>query len=236
MIQVYDANKNLIHSFTAHTNIIEHIKILSNGNVASCSDDSTIKIWDTSSWSLIKTLSGHIKPVLQIEQIDNDTIVSASFDKTYIVWSISMGAKITMNIFSVSVEAVKFIPSSGLLAVGLASTSKNLQIYNWKTGDLVTTLNGHTNTVFGIEILDSRYIATASADKTAMVWDLTGLGSLKYTLKGHYAEVISLKLISSSLLASGSNDYTIKIWKWNKGSVIKSLTGHANVIWPLINT
>ena len=136
-----------------------------------------------------------------------------------------------MNIFSVSVEAVKYIPSSGLLAVGLASTSKNLQIYNWKTGDLVTTLNGHTNTVFGIEILDSRYIATASADKTAMVWDLTGLGSLKYTLKGHYAEVISLKLISSSLLASGSNDYTIKIWKWNKGSVIKSLTGHANVIW-----
>ena len=229
IMDVYDENKHLIHSFAAHADIIEHIKLLSDNNVASCSDDKMIKIWNTNTWSLIKTLSGHTSNVFQIDQIDSDTLVSASMDMTYRVWSISTGTQIASHTFTNQVYAVKII-SSGLLAVGLDAKNNNLQIYNWTMGTMVTNFVGHTDSVFNIEILDSRYIASASADKTAMVWDLTGSNPLKYTLGGHNSLVNSVKLLSSSLLATDSNDNTIIIWNWNIGSLVRTLTGHtANI-------
>jgi WD40 repeat protein len=95
--------------------------------VASCSGDFTIKIWDTLTWSPIQTLSGHSGIVYQIEQIDNDTIASASADLTCIIWKISTGAQITSKTFLYQLWVVKYIPSSGFLAVGLqGSFSENL--------------------------------------------------------------------------------------------------------------
>ena len=234
LIQVYDANKILAHSFTAHTSFIWHIKLLSDNNVASCSDDMMIKIWDATTWSLIQTLSGHTSGVYQIEQIDSDTIVSASWDNTYRVWSISTGAQIKIQTFANIVYAVKLL-KSGLLAVGLDSTSNNLQIFNWTMDTLITTLNSHTNRVNDIEILDSQFIASASVDKKVIIWDLTGSGSLKYSLSGHVNYVSCLKLISSTLLASTSHDKAIRIWNWNTGSLVRTLTGHTSWIWKSLD-
>ena len=212
---------------------VRHIKLLSNNNVAS-SGDMTIKIWDTTTWSLIQTLSGHTNGIYQIDQIDSDTIVSASWDYTYRVWSISTGAQIKIQTFAYTVFAVKLL-KSGLLAVGSAPAPSNLQIFNWTTGNLITTLNGHTNRVNDIEILDSQYIASASWDYNVIIWDLTGLGSLKFNLSGHTDQVLCLKLLSSTLLASGSKDTTIKIWNWNTGSLVQTFTGHTSWIWKSLD-
>ena len=238
-MDVYDENKHLIHSFAAHADIIEHIKLLSDNNVASCSDDKMIKIWNTNTWSLIKTLSGHTSNVFQIDQIDSDTLVSASMDMTYRVWSISTGTQIASHTFTNQVYAVKII-SSGLLAVGLQVASSNLQLYNWTMGTLITSLGGHTDTVFNIEILDSQNIASASADFNVIIWNLAGgtapgQSALAFTLSGHTDNVIDLKLLSSTLLASGSNDNTIKLWNWNVGSLVRTLTGHTSWIWKSLD-
>ena len=234
LIQVYDSNKILTQSFKAHDSIIKHIKMLSDNKVASCSTDMTIKIWDATTWSQIQTLSGHTAFVNQIEQIDSDTIVSSSDDTTYRVWSISTGAQIKNKTFANIVYAVKLL-KSGLLAVGLDSTSNNLQIFNWTMDTLITTLNSHTNRVNDIEILDSQFIASASVDKKVIIWDLTGSGSLKYSLSGHVNYVSCLRLISSTLLASTSHDKAIRIWNWNTGSLVRTLIGHTSWIWKSLD-
>jgi WD40 repeat protein len=94
-MQVYDANKIFLFSFAAHSELIELIKLLSNGNVATCSHDKLIKIWNMSAWSLVQTFSGHTGAVYQIEQIDSNTIVSASADWTVRIWSLSTGTMIS---------------------------------------------------------------------------------------------------------------------------------------------
>jgi WD40 repeat protein len=198
--------------------------------MASCADDNTIKIWNTTTWSLIKTFSGHTSNVNQIDQIDSDTLVSVSLDKTYRVWSISTGAQIKSHSFTNEVYAVKML-TSDVLALGLQFASNNLLIFNWTTGTSIKNLNGHSNTVFNIEILDSQYIASASADKDVIIWDLYASESLKYTLTGHSDIVFGLKLLSQTLLASGAYDNTIIIWNWKIGSLVRTLTGHDNFIW-----
>ena len=126
-MQVYDANKNLLCSFAAHSDAIEHIKLLSNGNVATCSDDQSIKIWNASTWSLLQTFKSHMKIVYGLEQIDANTIVSASSDGSVSIWSLSTGTLIKdwKPIPSSSAYAVKLL-SNGLLAVGLQAKSDNL--------------------------------------------------------------------------------------------------------------
>ncbi len=230
-IEVYDAYKRFLFSFAAHNDAIEHIKLLSNGNIASCSDDKTIKVWNTSTWSLAQTLSGHTDWVYQLEEINSNTLASASADRTVHIWNIKTGAIISIYSAGKPVYTVKLLPN-GYLAIGLqGSNQENLKIIDYKKSSLVKNLVGHTSTVFNFEVLDAKFLASASADMKVMIWDLTATNPLKYTLDGHSDTVMGLKLLSSTLLASGSYDKTIKIWDWTGGFLVRTLPGHTNFIW-----
>jgi WD40 repeat protein len=169
--------------------------------------------------------------VYQLEEIDSNTIASASKDRTVRIWNISSGVTISIFTSTKRVYAVKLL-TSGYLAIGFeAPNPNNLKIINYTSSSLITNLVGHMSSVFGLEILNSTYLASASADKNIMIWDLNGWGSLKYTLGGHTDNVMGLKLLSSTLLASGSYDSDIKIWDWTGGFLVRSLKGHTNFIW-----
>ena len=232
-IQVYDACKNLIYTFTAHDNSINQIKLLSNGNLASCSSDKTIKIWNTSTWTLIRTLFNHTDTVTNLDQIDENTLVSVSLDQTLRVWNMSSGAQLYQYTKGFSLWSVKLL-SNGYLAVGLNTGIENLLIFNYTEGsNSVKYLKGHTGTVFDIEVLDSQYLASASGDRSILVWDLNWTnGSFKFNLSSHKNIVVDLALISSTTwLASASEDLSIKIWDWNNGQLLFTLTGHTNIMW-----
>jgi WD40 repeat protein len=44
---------------TGHTNIIDSLIVLSDGTLASCSGDLTIRLWDTKTGQTIRILTGH---------------------------------------------------------------------------------------------------------------------------------------------------------------------------------
>jgi WD40 repeat protein len=64
---------------------------LNNGNIASGSNDDTIRVWDITSGQCIKTLTGHTSIVRSIIQLDNGNIASSSNDETILVWDIISG-------------------------------------------------------------------------------------------------------------------------------------------------
>jgi WD40 repeat protein len=198
-----------------------------NGYVASASIDSTINVWDPNTWRSIRHYKNHTQIVYGLDQIDNDTIVSVSQDKSIHVWSISTGE--TLKIIN-TINLVNYVKtlSNGLIVCGLASN--NLIMYNYSTGYLVNTLNGHSDSVESIEVLDEQFIASGSLDAKVIIWDLnTSLP--KFTFTEHNSGVRCLKRVSPNLLASGDSNGSIIIWEWSTGKINNFLKGHNRSLW-----
>jgi WD40 repeat protein len=232
-IKIYNQN-SLVNSFKAHSYQINRIKQSPfNTNVATCSDDTKVKIWNVSSsfeWTLITTYSQHSSGVVALEWLDQDTLASAGYiDKTIKLWSPTTGqTKRTIQTNATYVYSLKLLNTNIHLAAGL--WNGDINIYNKNDGNLVSSLKGHTSVVYDLVQVSADLLASSSGDTTVRIWNLT-TNTCKFILKGHTSSVEGLKQITSSILASGSTDKTIKLWDITTGQLIRTLTGHTNAIW-----
>ena len=72
-----------------HSNLINFIAQLKNGNLISCSSDETIKIFklfDDNSYKVEQTLNEHKLYVKKVIELNNNFLVSSSLDRTLIIW------------------------------------------------------------------------------------------------------------------------------------------------------
>ncbi|EUC27266.1 hypothetical protein COCCADRAFT_41952 [Bipolaris zeicola 26-R-13] len=94
------------------------------------------------------------------------------------------------------------------------------------------TLQGHRDDVTSVAFShDSTWLASASLDWTAKIWDLS-TGMCLHTLNGHSDYVRSVTFSHDlKWLASASNDRTVKIWDASSGTCVQTLEGHTHWIW-----
>ena len=59
---------------------------LSNGNLASGSDDNTVRVWDTVSGACLLTLAGHTSYVSSLAVLPDGELASGSGDDTVRIW------------------------------------------------------------------------------------------------------------------------------------------------------
>lgn len=90
-------------------------------------------------------------------------------------------------------------------------------------------LSGHKDYVMAVAWSpDSRYLASASFDGTAMVWEAAGGRALR-TLAGHTDSVTAVAFgPDGRVLATGSFDGTAKLWEASTGDELMTLSGHAD--------
>ena len=93
------------------------------------------------------------------------------------------------------------------------SFNKLIRVWDFSSGKLINTIEGHTGWVNSVIISpDDKYILSGSLDKTIKIWELE-TGRLVHTLSGHIGSVQSLALSpDGKYIASGSSDRTIKLW------------------------
>jgi F-box/WD-40 domain protein MET30 len=118
------------------------------------------------------------------------------------------------------VMCVQFCDSSNIMMTG--SYDKTVRIWNLETGELLSTLKGHTRCIRALQF-DEAKLVTGSMDQTLKVWNYH-TGQCIRTLEGHTGGILSLHF-NSRLMASGSTDNTIRVWDFVAGECC-TLTGH----------
>ncbi len=65
-----------------HSDWIRHIVKLSNEQIISCSDDKTIKIWNTNTNKCLETIEAHSDAIYHLDKLSSELIASCSGDKS----------------------------------------------------------------------------------------------------------------------------------------------------------
>ncbi|AFZ08159.1 WD-40 repeat-containing protein [Oscillatoria nigro-viridis PCC 7112] len=129
-------------------------------------------------------------------------------------------------------------PSEVVSSLALASTyfttgnsNGTISVWNFPSGQLKTTLQGHTEAVNALAAsADGKVLASGSDDKTVKLWNLE-TGAVVRTLSGHSNAVSSVAVSpDGQFVASGSWDKTIKIWNPKTGELLRTLTGHSGLV------
>jgi WD40 repeat protein len=126
------------------------------------------------------------------------------------------------------VTSVAIRADGAMLASG--SGDQTVRVWNLRTGELLHTLYGHHDWIYGVAYSPNligasgaTMLASCGADRTICVWEFPS-GQLVRRLHGHRNTIRSVAFSpDGTLLASGSTDETIKLWDIQTGECLHTL-------------
>jgi WD40 repeat protein len=182
----------------------------------SASDDSTLKVWDVASGSLVKTLVGHTSFVTCVDvSPDNAQILSGSLDETWSLWNSRTGELQHTQEMNEYISCCLYSPDGRLLLVGCGS---NLILHDSVTYQLQHTFAGHVDIINCCSCApDGATVLSGSSDRTLKLWSTT-TGQCLRTLYGHSEDVHSCFFSPSGHeICSASYDGTMAMWAMDTG-------------------
>lgn len=180
--------------------------------------------------------------------VDGLWLATASKDNTARLWKYDEGLE------RFHCYAVFEGHASSVTAVGLPRTpisdyprflitaSEDLTIKKWSipksTGSLPIvvksadyTRKAHEKMIHAIDISPNNdFLATASHDKTAKIWDLQG-GETLHILRGHKRAVYDISFCHyDRLIVTASGDQTARVWNLEDGTCVRNYEGSSNAV------
>jgi WD40 repeat protein len=211
----------LIKTLTGHTDVINNLIVLSNGQLVTAADDKTIRIWDVASGECKKTLKGHRSGVKALVELEGGILVSGGDDKAIKFWDLKKDeALLTLtNEYQELCWSILVLNDKEFAA----SSSKNINIYH--TDNLAypkRIFRSHAWMVSEIIKAEGNNdeILTASEDNTIKIWNWKEGKVVKNFDKLHYGGVnrlIPYKIADKLWYGSCSNDGSIRAIESPKG-------------------
>ena len=200
--------------------------------VLTASKDTTARLWSakTETSKQLAVLEGHIGPVRSaVFSRDGRRVLSASDDNTTRLWDAEVGQQIAAFTTHGARQGVAaFSPDGRLVAIPDDNTVvvRDADTAN-DTGKEYPVLRGHSAVVQSAAFSpDGKWIVTASADKTARVWDAEA-GKTVAVLEGHAGAVRSAEFSPDSLrVVTTSDDSAAILWNAVSGELIRRFEGH----------
>jgi WD40 repeat protein len=186
---------SLLNTLRGHALNVWSVAFSPDGElVGSGSFDKTIKLWRTDTGALVRTLTGSGEAVVDIDfSPDGQLLASGGDDSMLRLWRISDGRPVRSFAGSDHIYGVAFSHDGKWIATGgrargnlatlwqqvfgnwlLGGNGKTARLWRVSDGGLQQELSGHSDDVWSVALSpDGRWLATASEDKTVVVWALT---------------------------------------------------------------
>jgi WD40 repeat protein len=157
------------------------------------------------------------------------TLASVSRNKIAKVWDLAAKKEVqSYKEFPTETKAIIYV--SDVLYIGTGKWSKEKKAWEGEIkmmaalgGKQGLSLNGHTAAIESLALSkDGKFLASASDDNTALVWEL-GARKTTQTIKGHTDAVISASFSpDGKQLVTTSKDKTIRVWGLADGKELAS--------------
>ena len=149
--------------------------------------DTTIKVWNTTTWRLVYTYTGHMYPIFYAEFLNDTTIASCSIDQTIQIWRIG-----GQNAY---IRNITIVPN---FVFGPNGPSSSIQ-----------------STPTTLKLLPNNLLASGDLSGVIYIWNLTSSSLfplVEKVINAHTSIILQFELVSDELMASAADDSTIKIW------------------------
>ncbi|XP_049399060.1 WD40 repeat-containing protein HOS15-like [Solanum stenotomum] len=183
MIYVCKVGENKpVKTFSGHQNEINAIKWDPSGSLlASCSDDTTVKIWSMKQDVCLHDFREHSKEIHTIKWSPTGAgtnnpnqqllLASASFDSTVKLWDVDQGRLLhSLNGHREPVYSIAFSPNGEYMASG--SLDKCMNIWSVKEAKIVKTYNGDGCIFEVCWNKEGNKVAACFANKKVCVFDM----------------------------------------------------------------
>uniref|UniRef100_A0A1J3GJ24 F-box-like/WD repeat-containing protein TBL1XR1-A n=1 Tax=Noccaea caerulescens TaxID=107243 RepID=A0A1J3GJ24_NOCCA len=170
-----------VRIFAGHQGEVNCVKWDPTGSLlASCSDDSTAKIWNIKQNTYVHDLREHTKEIYTIRWSPTGTgtnnpnkqltLASASFDSTVKLWDAELGKMLcSFNGHREPVYSLAFSPNGEYIASG--SLDKSIHIWSIKEGKIMKTYTGNGGIFEVCWNKEGNKIAACFADNSVCVLD-----------------------------------------------------------------
>ena len=220
--------------FIAHKNIINEVSINPLGNlIASCSDDSTIKLWKNNIHGFSHLIKIHQSSVKSIDfSPSGKLLISGGKDKKIKIYSIPENKIISSLNNKYSINKVKMSPNSCLIALCDEKSAKIWDINKQKM--LSNYINEHIGNINCIKWSpDNICFASGGKDHKIKLYDIRTKRAIQ-SIDAHSNSVTSIDFHpSKKYLVSCSLDSTIKIWDLFQNANLYTLYGHEGPIYSV---
>ena len=152
-----------------HLGCINCIIQLSNGNLLTGGDDSTIRIWDIKTYENILTFEEHFARVTCLIEISKNIIASGSFDTSIRLWNLNEKKCYLQLCEHLNWVLCLYILKDYSLCSG--GGDNLIIIWNVKKGISKKILKGHSDLINCISQLNNDNIISSSDDKSIRIWD-----------------------------------------------------------------
>ena len=169
---------------------------LPNGNLISCTQDKTIKVWDLTGGECMKKLKGHSDWVLCLLLLINGQLASGSEDNTIKIWDMESGECVkTLQGHSNGVWRLQQLESGKLVS---CSRDNTINIWDLTKGSFSKFLVDRSEAIKSIRVNNKNNTLVSCSDKkTIKTWDLkTGACINTITVQNYdYGQLMDLIFI-----------------------------------------